>query len=156
MTSLSYPSAPAGTMPAPVEGEGGAVAPAQAEPEGGVADAAILTVSGIAQHVYGRHDEAVKSCDAAAQACPEYPPAHAVRARTLASIGRPDDAVQSFCDAIARDPKFAPAYEDYALTVTRLGCYEDAVSAYRGGKANAVQRRRPRGARLCARGRGAP
>ena len=128
--SLANPSASAGTMSALAEGEDGAVALAQAESEGGIVNAAILTVKGIVQHVYGRHDEAIKSCNAAAQDCPEYPPAHAVRARALASLGRPDDALQAFSSAIACDAKFAPAYADYALMVTRRGCYEDAVFVY--------------------------
>ena len=130
MTSMANPSASAGTMSALAEGEGGAVALAQEESEGGIVNAAILTVKGIAQHVYGRYDEAVKSCNAAAHDCPEYPPAHAVRARALASLGRPDDALQAFSIAIACDAKFAPAYADYALMVTRRGCYEDAVLVY--------------------------
>ena len=130
MTSMVNPSASVGTMSALVEKDGSAVAPAQAESEGGIANATILTVNGIVQHMYGRHDEAVKSCDAAVQDYPEYPPAHAVRARALASLGRPDDALQAFSSAIACDTKFAPAYADYAVMVTRRGCYEDAVQVY--------------------------
>lgn len=89
----------------------------------GIADVAILTMHGILQHKYGRHDEALAACNAAVRACPDYPPAHAGRGRVLAGLGRPDEALDAFCDAIACDPECAPAHADYALAVTRLGCY---------------------------------
>ena len=105
--------------------------PAREEPDRRTAaDMAILTIYGILQHRYGRHDGALEACSTVVRACPGYPPAHAGRARALSGLGRPDEALHAFCDAIACDPECAPAHADYALAVTRLGCYEDAIAAY--------------------------
>ena len=93
MASLANPSEAGGPLPAPAEREGGAAAPALAGEPGGIADAALLTLHGIAQHRYGRHAAALESCSAAARAHPEYPPAHAGRARALAGLGRPNEAL---------------------------------------------------------------
>ena len=131
MTSLADPIVSDRTTPAPAEREGGGEAGAARKEHGrGIADMAILTIYGILQHQYGRHDDALESCSAVARACPGYPPAHAGRARALVGLGRPDEALHAFCDAIACDPGCAPAHADYALAVTRMGCYEDAVAAY--------------------------
>ena len=125
-------AAPDKRHPAPAgREEVGPNAPSPAGAAGGAAGVDILCIYGILQHQYGRHNEALAACNAAVRACPEYPPAHAGRARALAGLGRPDEALDAFCDAIACDPECAPAYADYALAVTRLGCYEDAAAAYK-------------------------
>lgn len=58
--------------------------PAREEPgKRTAADMAVLTIYGILQHQYGRHDGALEACSTVARACPGYPPAHAGRARAL-------------------------------------------------------------------------
>ena len=131
MTSLANPSEAGGAFPAHAKKEGGIAVLARAREVGSIADASLLTMYGIAHHWYGRHAAALEMCNEAARAYPEYPPAHAGRARALAGLGRPNEALQAFSDAIACDPKFAPAHADYALTLARLGCHEDAVHAYK-------------------------
>lgn len=131
MASLADPIVSDRSTPAPAEREGGGEEGAAQKGHGrGIADMAILTIYGILQHQYGRHDEALEACSAVARACPGCAPAHAGRARALVGLGRPDEALHAFCDAIACDPGCAPAHADYALAVTRTGCYEDAAAAY--------------------------
>ena len=131
MTSQVTTIASDGRHAVPTGREFGQTTPAPEQARGGISDVAMLAMYGILQHLYGRHDEALETCSAAARASPGYPPAHAGRALALAGLGRPDEAVDAFCDAIACDPECAPAHADYALMVTRLGCYEDAAEAYR-------------------------
>lgn len=85
------------------------------------ADGDVLNLSGIAAHLQGRPDDAVRLTEAAVAADPQSGVFHANLGAALAAAGRPAEAVAALERSLQLRPGHAPTRRNLGLALAQLG-----------------------------------